>query len=142
MKHYLVALFLFGLSVSGFAQTQCSAFPCVVATVTLTNQSQAIPSTPFFTPAQDGMFRMNVYLSTTASTNKGAYCAVFAGWTDENGSRKWQSQANQNNSNAGYSSSFVVRDLGGQPLLYQTKPNQGQGTGMTYELFITVEQLQ
>jgi hypothetical protein len=142
MKRYLVALFLFGLSVSGFAHAQCTTFPCVVATVTLTNQSQAIPATPFFTPTQDGVFRMNVYLSTSASTNKNAYCWVFAGWTDENGLRKWGENPNQNSSTAGYDSTFVVRDLGGQPLFYQTAPHQGAGTGMTYNLFIVVEQLQ
>ena len=100
MKHYLVALFLFGLSVSGFAKAQCAAFPCVVATVTLTNQSHSILNTPIFTPTASGIFRISAYLSTSAGNNQSALWLLFVGWTDDNGARKVGTGAPPSGSNA------------------------------------------
>jgi hypothetical protein len=139
MKRYLVALFLFGLSVSGFAQTQCAAFPCVVATVSLTNQSQAIPNTPIFTPTASGVFRISAYLSTSAG-NHSALWQLFVGWTDDNGARKASTAAPPSGSNANIAT-FVAQDVAGVPLSYQTKPI-GNVSGMTYNFSIVVEQLQ
>ncbi len=135
----LLALLVIGFSIGAFAQ--CATFPCVVASATLTNQTAAIPSTPIFTPTSDGIFRVSAYLSASASTSKSAYTYVLVGWTDENGPRKTGSQAYQNNSNAEFTN-FTLRDLAGQPLLYQTLYVPSKGTGMTYNLYITVEQLQ
>ena len=139
MKRYLVALFLFGLSVSGFAQAQCAAFPCVVATVSLTNQSHAIPNTPIFTPTASSVFRISAYLTTSAG-NRSALWQLFVGWTDDNGARKASTATAPSNSNANIAT-FVVQDVAGVPLSYQTKPIGNVG-GMTYNFSIVVEQLQ
>jgi hypothetical protein len=147
MKRYLILLSLLSLAASAFGQTgkakrsdgsECTAFPCIVATVSLTNQSQALTSTPIFTPVANGIFRLSAYLSAAANSHQGDYVSVFVGWTDELGAKKGVAVANQGSSNAQYAT-FVVQDIGGQPLLYQTKPIEG---GMTYNLLITVEQLQ
>src|SRR6266446_10086734 len=119
MKSYLVALFLFGLSVSGFAHAQCAAFPCVVASVSLNDQSQAISSTPVFTPTADGVFRISLYLSTSAGTNKRAYWSTYVGWTDAHGTKQDPFTSALQNSASG--ANIVVQDVGGQPLLYQVK---------------------
>jgi hypothetical protein len=143
MKRYLVALFLFGLSVSGFAQTQCAAFPCVVATVSLTNQSQNIPKTPIFTPTTSGVFRINAYMSTSPGTVKRAVWGFYLGSTGDNGARQYATGSGPSSDN-GYNATFVTQDVGGQPLFYQTKLTAGGNGngGMTYNLYITVEQLQ
>jgi hypothetical protein len=142
MKRYLVALFLFGLSVSGFAHAQCAAFPCVVATVSLASQSQNIPSTPIFTPTSDGTFRISVYMSTSTGTIKRASWVAFVGWTDEH--RVQEVGIASAAPNGWGSQSYVIREVAGQPMLYQTKLSAGGNGngGMTYDLFFTVEQLQ
>jgi hypothetical protein len=141
MKRYLVALFLFGLSVSGFAHAQCAAFPCVVATVSLTNQSHTIPNTPIFTPPASGIFRINAYLSVAKSHNTLANWDLLLTWTDDNGVMKATTQAWQHIPNAA-NATFVVQDVGGQPLFYKTRSEDGASHGLTYNLFIVVEQLQ
>jgi hypothetical protein len=57
MKHYLSLLILLGLSINGFAQTKtpkgetsCTSFPCVVSTISVTNQSTKAPKTIIYTP--------------------------------------------------------------------------------------------
>lgn len=140
MKRCLILFFSVGLSAVASAQT-CSSFPCIVATVTLMDQSAAIPNTPIFTPSANGIFRITAYLSTTASTNKGARWSILTGWTDENGFRYGYGDAFSGGSDANTATS-VARDLAGQPLLYSTRLYQTGGTPMTYNLFITVEQLQ
>jgi hypothetical protein len=140
MKRYLVALFLFGLSVSGFAHAQCAAFPCVVASVSLPNQSQAIPNTPIFTPTANGIFRINAYATASKGNNQSAQWVVYFGWTDDLGARKSTTTAYENSSNAP-NTTFIVQDVAGLPLSYQTKPS-GNVSGATYNLNIVVEQLQ
>src|SRR5581483_7311667 len=82
----LLALLVIGFSASAFAQ--CAAFPCVVASLALTNQSQAIPATAIFTPTANGVFRISSYISTSTGTNKNATWEAFEGWTDEIGPRQ------------------------------------------------------
>src|SRR3977135_389071 len=84
MKGYLVILFVLALSLAGFAHAQCAAFPCVVATVSLTNQSANIPMTPIFTPASNGCFRVAGYISTSNGTRSNAIWTVDLGFTDNN----------------------------------------------------------
>ena len=142
MKRYLFVTILLGLSVSGFAQTQCATFPCVVASLSLTDQSHAIPSTPIFTPTADGAFRISVYISTSPGTNQRATWTTYLGWTDLHGVKEAPFISAAQNADA--SANIVVQDVGGQPLLYQVKPVGGGGGvgGMTYDLLVTVEQIQ
>jgi hypothetical protein len=87
------------------------------------------------------MFRISAYLSTSTGTNKNVEWLAYVGWTDANGAKITDAGALQNKS-AGLN--FVVQDIGGQPLLYQTRLYGGGGGngGMTYNLSIIVEQLQ
>ena len=141
MKRYLVSLFVLALSLSGFAHAQCAAFPCVVATISLTNQNTSIPNTPIFTPVTTGIFRISAYLSTTRAHVRGGLWLVQLKWTDDNGTVKDVTVAHERSSNA-FIATAVVQDIGGQPLLYATTPQGGAGGSMTYNLFIVVEQLQ
>jgi len=151
MKKYFALLMMLGLCVSGFAQTpkarradgtECAALPCVVASVSLMDQNQPIPATPAFTPITDGVFRVSAYITTSSGSNKRAEWVTFAGWTDAHGAKQLGLVSATQNSSMGQG--LVVQGVGGQPLLYQSKPAGGGGGvgGMTYDLFITVEQLQ
>ena len=136
-----LAMVVIASSASAFAQ--CAAFPCVVASISLTNQSQAVKSAPMFTPTVAGVFRISGYVSTSAGTNSSAEWAVYLGWTDNHGPKQLLYGAtHQNASDA--ASPITVQDVAGQPLLYQTVLyGGGQGSGgMTYDLFLVVEQLQ
>jgi len=142
MKRYLVALFLFGLSVSGFAQAQCAAFPCIVASVALTNQTQAALQVPLYTPPTDGLFRISAYEQTTklGSVSGGFWKFIF-GWTDPLKPRTISGQVSDN----GWSTLWApitIRDVAGQPIAYSVKPGGGNPGLTSYNLFITVEQLQ
>jgi hypothetical protein len=137
MKRYLSLVFLFGLSLSASAQT-CTTFPCVVASVSLTNQSQRIAPTPIFTPPASGVFRVSAYMSASTGP-KNAEWELFVSWTDDLGLKFSVLDARENGFN---DLSLVVQAVGGQPLLYQTGHTRGGLREMTYNLFITVEQLE
>jgi hypothetical protein len=99
MKRCLVLLvFVIGMNVSGFAQ--CSAFPCVVATVTLTDQSKKIPVTSIYTPPTSGVFRVNAYMSATTGNNGGEYWQLTLQWADEIGSQQGYTAAFTGSNNA------------------------------------------
>lgn len=140
MKHYLILLILVGASLSAFGQT-CTTFPCVVASVSLTNQTQPLPSTPIFTPTNSGIFRISAYLSTSKTNNPFASWTVSLGWTDDIGPRQSGPKAFQNASTAGIGT-FVVQSLGGQPLFFRTRSDSGASGSLRYNLFIVVEQLE
>ena len=140
MKHYLGLLILVGLSVSAFAQT-CAVFPCVVASVSLTDQIQGIRGTPIFTPPASGIFRISAYLSVSKSDNGNALWAIYVRWTDDNLARFSSYNIGQGTSNA-FNATWVVQSVGGQPLLYKIVPSGGAGGKVPYNLFIVVEQLQ
>jgi hypothetical protein len=149
MKLYLmVILFLFGLSISGFAQktknttSSCTAFPCVVATISVVNQSTNVTQAPIYTPTEDGTFRINAYMSTSPDDNVSAYWKVVFAWTDELGLKFGGILTPHQN--AYYPMTIVVNDVAGQPLAYSVRPHSGNGGGgshMTYDLTIVVEQL-
>ena len=146
-RNTLLVLFLFGLSISGFAQktknetTSCTALPCVVATVSLANQSTSATQVPLYTPPVDGTFRISVYMTTSADDNNDAYWVALFGWTDELATRNnWSIYIHQSNY---VGQSIVANDLAGKPLAYSVRPHAGGigGSNMTYNLTIVVEQL-
>jgi hypothetical protein len=86
-----------------------------------------------------GVFRISTYVTTTDSaSNKSAWDYEF-GWTD--GIKSRASGFSAVSRNADTWAAYVVQDVAGQPLLYQTK-SAGNVGEMAYNLFITVEQLQ
>jgi hypothetical protein len=140
MKRYLVALFLFGLSVSGFAHAQCSAFPCVVGSISLTDQTQAIIHAPLYTPAAAGLFRISYYLDSTPSQFGGNWGISFD-WTDNLKSRIGSLVLWPTGFYSANTTGLVVYEVAGQPITYSVHASSNVGTS-SYNLFMTVEQLQ
>lgn len=146
MKHCLVALFLLGLSVCSLAQTgharnegsQCAAFPCVVASVSLTDQTTSVSHVPIFTPTATGLYRITYY--EASSPILGSSWAFEWDWTDDFKTRNYGPFTLSRGS---YFNASVpaARVLAGQPITYTiTAGSHAEGT--SYNLFATVEQLQ
>ena len=135
------------LTVSSFAQT----FPTVVATVKVTGQTTPISQTVLFTPIADGMFRISGYMVTTVPKTNGtkADWAATMNWTDDAGNWLWQDVAvtfsyQRTNSTIccqpnAYPLMFWAK--AGTPISYSVLSFNGQATGSTYEVFLTLEQL-
>jgi hypothetical protein len=151
MKHYLVAMAVFVLCISGMAQTrkairsdgtECPTLPCVIASVTLTDQSTAALRVPIFTPTSDGIFRISSYMTTSDGTVKRAYWELSLGWTDNLATRSALALDVFPNGVAG--ATQLQSTVAGQPLTYTVKPHGGGGGvgGMTYNLRLILEQLQ
>jgi hypothetical protein len=139
MKRCLAVLAtLIGLSIGSSAQT-CTTFPCVVASVSLTDQINGIGATPLYTPPVSGIFRISAYLSVRrVDTKPNAVWNIDVLWRDDQEAR----QASYTISNAfssAQSSTWVVQAVGGVPLLFKTRSMNGR---VGYNLFIVVEQLQ
>jgi hypothetical protein len=142
MKKVVIALAAFCLmSVSAFSQ--CATFPCVVASTSLPNQTQAITPTILFTPTVEGTFRVTAYLSTGGGTSTGNDWGVFLRWVDGQQARSQYVAVPDHSQNSPYAT-FVVHDLAGQPLEYRTGIFGGRnaGTPKKYDLYLVVEQLQ
>jgi hypothetical protein len=142
MKRVLfVATVLFILSTGAFAQ--CSTFPCVVANVSLPQQTVAIGPTTLLTPSTAGTFRVSYYLSTGPGVNDGHDWAAYIRWTDDEGPRSVYTQVGRNSSSAPYAN-VVVHVVAGQPLQYRTAVLGGRdsNTPKVYDLYIVVEQIQ
>ena len=141
MKHWLIIMILLGLSLPVFGQT-CASFPCVLASVSVTNQSQGIRSTPLFAPATAGLFRVSAYMSTSSGILPAAMWGYEIGWKDDQAGRSSGLAAISRNSAAPFS--VIVQSQAGQPITYLVKPIgvNGQLGGMTYNFSITLEQLQ
>jgi len=145
MKHLVALAILLGLSSVGFAQTAnargnttCAALPCVVASVSLTNQTTTVTLATLFTPAADGLYRISVYMST--SPTKGSTWAYALLWTDDN---KARNSGRQQLSPGAFSSfNAPVRSLAGQSMSYSISAGQSIPPGASYNVFITVEQLE
>jgi hypothetical protein len=138
MKRCIVLLaLLIGSSIGTSAQT-CATFPCVVASVSLTDQVNGITATPIFTPPARGVFRISAYLSVAKADQKpNALWNLEFLWTDDQRARQ-----TSYNIGAGISNSqnaiWVVQSVGGVPLLFKTRSMDGR---VPYNLFIVVEQL-
>jgi len=123
--------------------------PRIVARVALTAQTAGIPTTPLYTPAADGLFRISVYatMSTAGSTGK---WWVNTFWTDDGGAEEntaYQLPANGKAPTASCNSVgsacgpsvWVVSDKAGVPLSYDVEAHAGAAG--TYDVYIVVEQL-
>lgn len=137
----LVAAALLILSTGAFAQ--CSTFPCVVASVSLPHQTEALAPATLLTPSASGTFRVSYYLSTGPGGNDGHNWATYIRWTDDQGPRNVYTQVGSNSSSAPYAS-VIVHVVAGQPLQYRTAALGGRdsSTPKVYDLYIVVEQIQ
>ena len=146
MKYRLLAMILLTSAVSGVAQTAarqnasppCAAFPCVVASISLANQTTAVSQTPIITATADGLFRVTYYLES--SHIQGSTWGVAFSWTDD---LKTEStgifEAHAGSISAG---TWISRVIAGQPITYAVTAGIRNPPGASYSLFITVEQLQ
>jgi hypothetical protein len=153
----LVASFALAFAVySAESNTNTSMAPRVLASVRLTNQTQAIPTTTLFSVSRTGLYRVSSYMALTTPGTDGNYWSLCLGWTDEAGvemdpiySLLNVGQGPPNaygmpdvTTNAGFLAQppFPIEALSGTPITYAVNPFFG-GSG-TYELFLTVEGLQ
>jgi hypothetical protein len=118
--------------------TQCAVLPCVVESVSLVDQSSPINTTALVNPLTSGLYRVTYYLESSAI--KGSVWGVSFNWTDD---VKPHSSGNYV-AYAGASSTytFVMRAVAGQPITYAVTEGNGNPGGTTFDLFVTVEQLQ
>ena len=141
---YLAILILFGVSTSGFAQTgkiktdgtQCATLPCVVASLSLTDQTQSVSNVPILTSSVSGLFRVSFYMDS--SRIRGSIWHLVFNWTDDLRPRQTGSYI-VNAGNEAFSQ-FPVRGVAGQPITYTV--NEQTNIQATYDLFIAVEQVQ
>lgn len=140
-QRLLLTIFLVVFCVSGFAQQanrqnpSCASFPCIVASISLVNQSMSVSQVPIYTPTTSGVFRVTYYFEADAEAIGGSWILTF-GWTDD---LKPQSIPPVGVQPGTYFSYVLpVRDLGGHPITYSVMGN----TGGSYSLFAIVEQVQ
>jgi hypothetical protein len=127
----------------------------IVATLSLYNQSAAIPAATILTPRKDGLYRISLFWDTiTPLDNASFWCGQF-NWTDAGGAQNNSSTlhtASNDQGNNNYSpwvSTFKAN--GGIPVTFSVIASGSSSTcglgspspiGSTYELFLTIEQLQ
>ena len=136
----LVAALLIALSVSGFGQeaknesVPWASFPCIVASVSLINQTVSVSQVPIYTPTTSGLFRITYY---EESSQVGFGMWNFSwNWTDD---LKKETKGPWVLYPGGYFNDGIpgMRVLAGRAMTYTVT-----GNGGSYNLFATVEQLQ
>ena len=139
----LVAAFLIVLNTSGFGQgvknqnSSCPSFPCIVASVSLTNQTGAFSDVTIYTPPADGFFRVAYYELVAPGPGEG--WSFTWKWTDDFQEEifgPFQLRPG-NYFNAGIQGMHV---RAGHAITYSVSPSNG--VGEVYSLYATVEQLQ
>lgn len=146
MKQFASLLVLLAFTSIGFAQSSnaraeagtCPEFPCQVASITLTSQTAAIPSTAIFTPKVAGLYRISAYMDTTPT--KGSVWNYAFSWTDETKSRNSGSQQVSPGTYSFYSA--PVDSAANSPISYSVGAGQNNPPGASFNIEITVEQLQ
>jgi hypothetical protein len=151
----LVASFALAFAVySAENKTNASTFPLVVASIRLTDQTQRIPNTPIFNVTTTGLYRVSGYMAmATPGAGKTAFWDINLSWTDEAG---LETNANYTELSAvqvpplAYAFApylphilppIPIEAVAGTPINYAVG-GTAYGGGGTYELFMTVEQLQ
>jgi hypothetical protein len=137
---WLLAACLVVFCANGFGQevnppnSPCASFPCVVASVSLVNQTESANQVPIYTPPSTGMFRVSYY-EQVGERGLGLWTFTW-NWTDDDrleafGPFQLQPGEYFNDGIAG------MRVLAGHPITFTVT-----GQGGSYNLFATVEQLQ
>jgi hypothetical protein len=151
----LVASFALAFAVySAESNPNTSSFPRVVAKVRLANLTQPIPTTTILNAPRTGLYRVSTYTAfTSPGSGDQVVWELIIGWTDESGAELGcmaeliggQMPPNNYAVQSGASNTpqepIPIEAIAGTPITYSvTRTNFG--TGGTYELFISVEQLQ
>jgi len=117
--------------------------PVIVAQLTLLNQNNQIPPTVLLTPATHGIYRVSAYMTELATKfTVGTYNLVL-NWSDEAGGPE-QSPPSwvELPANRYSSGTLIVRSVAGKSIQYYVNGSNGTKTNFSYNLFITVEQLE
>jgi hypothetical protein len=112
------------------AMAQCATFPCVGATTTLTKQAHGITPTTLYTPAVEGTFRINAYMTTSKPTNihAGQWEVHFL-WNDGLRASHWVVlTAGKPGTSAGVGT-VIVHAVADQPIEYRSDVIQGNSWG-------------
>jgi hypothetical protein len=123
-----------------------SPFPTVVAQVALAGQTAPIPPTTILTPQTNGSYRVSAYIVTTTPATNGDPIYLNLTYTDDSGGKTLTIL--YLNSGTFFPNNeaevvFAVRANAGIPLAYSISCDPYcSGFDATYELFLTVEQLQ
>ena len=151
----LVASFALAFAVySAESNPNKSAFPRVVASVRLTDLTQPIPTTRILNAPRTGLYRVSSYTAfTTAATDSQIHWCLFLSWTDESGGEEgnlatlygYQTPSINYAVQSGAANTpqepVPFEAIAGTPITYFVD-GPTDGSGGTYEIFMTVEQLQ
>jgi hypothetical protein len=150
----LVASFALAFAVySAENRPNTSGFPRVVASVRLTNQTQQIPTTTILNAPRTGLYRVSTYMAMTTPGLAQANWELNLSWTDEAGveSNLYTELGAKQIPPSDYAyprfvpgitpPSLQIEAIAGTPINYVVGGSTF-GDGGTYELFISVEQLQ
>ncbi len=109
-----------------------------LGSLSFTGETAAIAANTLFTPLISGLFRVNLYMATTAGTFTGGAITAVITWKDEGGSRQQNSIVL---TSLGFAQgSVVVHAISGQSIQFSTTDT---ATGPpTYEAFVTLDRLQ
>jgi hypothetical protein len=128
--------------------------PVIVAKISLTNQTQQIPTTTLFTPTTSGLYRVSIYFSMTKPVTQLEWDTSLY-FTDEAGAENMTGGASVARLN--YSLNAIpptawatttsgdpvapvtFRAIAGTPVSYSVS---GPASGDTYELFLVAERLE
>ena len=133
-------------SASATSYVAIPAAPNIVAQVAVTGQTAPIPQTTLLTPQTNGLYRVSAFIVTTTVATNGDPINLNLTFTDDSGAKtKYITSMNSGaffpNNDVGVVS--AVRANAGFPLAYSiTCDPYCSGFDATYELFLTVEQLQ
>jgi hypothetical protein len=149
----LVASFALAFAVySAESNPNTSVFPRVVASVRLTNLTEPIAATPIFNVTTTGLYRISSYMAMTTPGSSQASWVLRLRWTDEAGFETNNYTILYGNQvppldyalapdTPGVLPPVPIEAVAGTPINY-TVGGPADGSGGTYELFISVEQLQ
>ena len=130
------------------ANSTIPTIPVVVKRLFLANQTQAINAATLYTPTQDGLFQVSMYLSTTTVGESGsASWSPLVAWQDESGATVTTipGTISANSGALGFSfgsaNVYAFRAVANTPITFTVEQVGINDPGATYELCITVMQI-
>lgn len=133
------------LAQGGKSATSPFPSPLIVAKTKLPNQTAPIPTTTIFTPSQDGLYRMSVYMTqVVAVPTSGSTWTFNLGWSDDAGDEATNQillGVNQTPTGAAGWVTLLLQAKAGKPITYSTTLSNGTDGG-TYSLYSTLERLE
>jgi len=155
MKIAIASVFAIGLSTAVCAQTQSATSasstsgPVVVQRVSFENQTGPIPQTTIYTPSNNGLYRINVYMEavTTNPSNSGiGQIKAFLEYTNDSGTTQSPVidavRPTPSTNNAGSGSTFVVRAIANTPMQFSTSfPHTPPVQPYAYSAYVVIELL-